>query len=64
MSEKTYFIEVIESLSLTVGVVAKNKLEALEKLKESYKNEEVVLSSEHYISTEFHVNGCKDNTKR
>ncbi len=53
MNQKTFSIEVEETLSRTVEVKAESVEEAISKLKELYHNEEIVLSSEDHVSTEF-----------
>lgn len=56
-------IEIIETLSKIVTIEADDEAQALIKVQEKYKNEQVVLGSEDYSYTEFVVKGCKDNDK-
>ncbi len=53
MNPKTFSIEIEETLSRTVEVEANSAEEAISKLKKSYQNQEIVLSSEDYVTTEF-----------
>lgn len=53
MNPKTFSIEIEETLSRTVEVEANSAEEAISKLKKSYQNQEIILSSEDYVMTEF-----------
>ena len=52
-----YSIEISETLSRIVDVMADNKAEALAKAEKMHENEEVVLGSEDFFETEFKVVG-------
>lgn len=49
---KTFKIEVQEFLSRIVEIEAKNIDEAISKVTEMYQNEEIVLDSEDFVTTE------------
>ena len=53
--EQEYKVEITETLQKTVTVKAKNRGEAITKVKEMYRNEEVVLEYDSYIDTEFEI---------
>ncbi|MDO5606977.1 MAG: DpnD/PcfM family protein [Capnocytophaga sp.] len=50
---KTFKIEIQEFLSKIVEIEAKNIDEAISKVKEMYRNEEIVLDSGDYVTNEF-----------
>ena len=50
-----YKVEITETLQYQEIIEAENEQEALMKLKEKYRNEELVLNEENYITTEFEV---------
>lgn len=52
-----YSIEISETLSRIVDVMADNKAEALAKAQEMYENEEIILGSEDFIEAEYKVVG-------
>ena len=52
---KTFQIEIVETISNIVEVVAENEQEALLRAQEMYRNEEVILDSEDYIDTKFNI---------
>ena len=52
---KAYKIEVKETLSRIVEIEANSSDEALLKIKELYKNEEIVLDADDFDETEFLV---------
>lgn len=54
---KTFQIEIVETISNIVEVVAENEQDALLKAQEMYRNEEVILDSEDYIDTKFNIFG-------
>ncbi len=54
---KTFQIEIVETISNIVEVVAENEQEALLRAQEMYRNEEVILDSEDYIDTKFNIFG-------
>ncbi len=49
---ETYKIEIQEFLSKIIEIEAENKEEAISKVKRMYQNEEIVLDSEDYLTTE------------
>ena len=55
---KTFQIEIVETMSNIVEVVAENEQEALLRAQEMYRNEEVILDSEDYIDTKFNIFEC------
>lgn len=56
---KEYEVEIIETLSRLVSVKAKDRMQAIEKVKQAYyKNESIVLDSSDYIETNFE---CYEN---
>lgn len=58
MEIKTYNVEIKEYLSKTIVIEAESKDSALEKIKQQYKDEEIILYAEDYMDTAFKV---KDN---
>ncbi|MEN6588862.1 MAG: DpnD/PcfM family protein [Proteiniphilum sp.] len=48
----TFEIEIKETLSTVIKVEAENQNDAIEKLKEMYRNEEIVLDAEDYKDTD------------
>ena len=50
-----YKVEITETLQYQEIIEAENEQEAHIKLKEKYRNEELVLNEENYITTEFEV---------
>lgn len=52
---KIFQIEIVETMSNIVEVVAENEQEALLRAQEMYRNEEVILDSEDYIDTKFNI---------
>ncbi|MCC3345837.1 DpnD/PcfM family protein [Psychrobacter sanguinis] len=63
MSEtpKTYCVEVTETLSKLVKISASSEEQALSLVKQAYRQESIVLTSEDYLETNFLLNGAKDN---
>ena len=61
MSEtsKLYSVEVIETLSKLVEVSASSEEQALALVKQAYRQERIVLTSENYIETNFVLKGAK-----
>ena len=53
--EKTFQIEIVETLSNLVEISAENEQEALLKAQELYRNEEVVLYPDNLIDTKFNI---------
>ena len=50
-----FIVEITETYQCQETIEAENEQEALIKLKEKYRNEELVLNEENYITTEFKV---------
>lgn len=57
-----YVVEITEILQKQIVVDGKNREEAEIKAREKYRNEEVVLSSNDYVDTDFSVLG-KEKSK-
>lgn len=53
--EKVFQIEIVETLSNIVEVLAENEQEALLKAQELYRNEDVVLYPDDLIDTKFNI---------
>lgn len=51
----TFQIEIVETLSNIIEVVAENEQNALLKAQEMYRNEDVVLYSDDFIDTRFNI---------
>lgn len=49
----TFKIEISETLAKVIEIVCDTKEQAFTIVEEMYRNEEVVLSSEDYVSTEY-----------
>ena len=54
-AEKTFQIEIVETLSNLVEISAENEQEALLKAQELYRNEEVVLYPDNLIDIKFNI---------
>ena len=54
-SARTFQIEIVETLSNIVEVIAEDKQSALLKAQEMYRNEQVVLYPDDFIDTKFVV---------
>jgi len=52
---KTYQVEIKETLCMTVEIEAENELQAEEKVRQAYRNEEYILDSERFAGVEFIV---------
>jgi hypothetical protein len=62
MNNKIYKIKINEILEKIVDVEARNFLEALDKIKKMYEENEIILDDSNYVKTKFiHV---KDEDKR
>ena len=48
-------IEIVETLSNIVEVNAENEQEALSKVRDMYRNEEVILYPDDFIDTKFNI---------
>ena len=53
--EKTYKVEITETLQRTVEVKASSSGEAIEKVKESYRSENIVLDWQDFVGNEFEI---------
>lgn len=51
--KKTFKVSIRETLERIVEVEASNELEAVQKVIDSYRREDIVLTSEDYIDTGF-----------
>jgi len=47
-----YEVEIKETLSLVISVEAENQNDAVSKVKEMYRNQEIVLDAENYVDTD------------
>lgn len=54
-AEKTFQIEIVETLSNLVEISAENEQEALLKAQELYRNEDIVLYPDDLIDTKFNI---------
>lgn len=54
-SAQTFQIEIVETLSTIVDVVAEDEQSALLKAQEMYRNEQVILYPDDFIDTKFVV---------
>lgn len=52
---KKFRVQITETLQFQEEIEAKNELDALEIVKEKYKNEDIVLDSNYHVATEFAV---------
>lgn len=52
---KKYLVEITETLQKQIAVSASSREEAEQKVKERYRNEDIVLTEDDYIDTDFHV---------
>lgn len=50
-----YIIEITETLQKQIEVEAQNESEAINLIKEKYKNEEIILSEEDFIDSEIDI---------
>ncbi|SNT71264.1 DpnD/PcfM family protein [Psychrobacter sp. LV10R520-6] len=53
--EKTFHIEIVETLSQVIEIVAEDEQSALLKAQQLYRSEEVVLDSEDYMDTKYNI---------
>lgn len=56
MEIKTFNVQVVETLCRTVAVTAASEAEAVEKAKELYGKEEVILGEADFVGVEFELN--------
>ena len=52
---KKYLVEITETLQKQITVSANSREEAEQKVKERYKNEDIILNENDYVDTDFHV---------
>ncbi len=52
---RKYHVHITETLHTIVAIEANSSDEALEKAKDMYRNEEIVLTSENYVGTDYVV---------
>ena len=60
MAKKSFVIEITETLQKRVRVSAETREEALEKVREKYRDEEIVLYPEDWVDTSYEVIKEKD----
>ena len=53
--KRVFQIEIVETLSNIVKVNAENEQEALSKVRDMYRNEEVILYPDDFIDTKFNI---------
>ena len=53
--KKVFCIEITETLSKIIKVEAKDEPSALLTVQRRYKNEDIILNAENYITTEFSI---------
>lgn len=58
---KKYNVEIEETLSKIISIESETKEEAISKVEEMYDNEEIVLTADDYIDTEFNVIESNNN---
>ncbi len=52
---KKYLVEITETLQKQITITANSREEAEQKVKEKYRNEEIVLDESDYVDTEIEV---------
>lgn len=55
MAKKKFTVEVTETLQRQVEIEAESEQEALQKVKELYRNEEIVLGWQDFIENDFQI---------
>ena len=55
MAKKKFTVEVTETLQRQVEVEAENEQEALQKVKEMYRDEEIVLTWVDFVENDFQI---------
>lgn len=50
-----YKVEIKETLSRIINVEAENESEAIIKIKERYRNENIILGNTDYVGTDFNI---------
>lgn len=52
---KKYLVEITETSQKQITVSANSREEAEQKIRERYRNEEIILNENDYVDTDFHV---------
>lgn len=52
---KKYLVEITETSQRQITVTAKTRDEAEQKVRQKYRNGEIILSEQDYVDTDFHV---------
>lgn len=52
---KKYLVEITETLQKQITISANSREEAEQKIRERYKDEDIVLNEKDYVNTDFHV---------
>ena len=52
---KKYLVEITETSQRQITVTAKTRDEAEQKVRQKYRDDEIVLSEQDYVDTDFHV---------
>lgn len=52
---KKYLVEITETSQKQITVSANSREEAEQKIRERYRNEEIILNENDYVGTDFHV---------
>ena len=55
-----FMVTVEEILEKAIDIEAENQFEAISKVQEMYANEEIVLSADDFVSTEFYAEKYED----
>ena len=55
MAKKKFTVEVTETLQRQVEIEAENEQEALQKVKDLYRDEEIVLTWEDFVENDFQI---------
>lgn len=55
MAKKTFKVEITETLQRTIKVNAEDESEAIELVKQDYRDCKIVMGSEDYIDTDFDI---------
>ena len=55
MKEKFFKVEITETLQRTVEIKAESEQSAIEKVKDMYRNEDIVLGYEDFIENDFQI---------
>ena len=52
---KKYLVEITETLQKQITISANSREEAEQKIRERYKDEDIVLNEKDYVNADFHV---------